>query len=219
MYEIRMSAGNNLKAWYEGLVGGSDSAAMYVVVYRDKCMINFALQHCTSYLLNLICRCVCVCVGWKKVKQDFEELYKAQVWPVTLLCFDQISESFISLGSNSVRTDASLLFCFVVCDLTVCKDVWNMKKNPAGGLDTKWHIMASVLSWERRRLKTKSWEVSPVCSGVKALKKTLFVSVSLLKPPLCKLWTLNPLELYKNLWPCLLLKVSFLHRSVGSTLT
>lgn len=26
-YEIRTSAGNNLKTWYEGLVGGSDSAA------------------------------------------------------------------------------------------------------------------------------------------------------------------------------------------------
>lgn len=117
MYEIRMSAGNNLKAWYEGLVGGSDSAAMYVVVYRDKCMINFALQHCTSYLLNLICRCVCVCVGWKKVKQDFEELYKAQVWPVTLLCFGLRSDNrfihFPGIKQRPHRCISVVLFCCV----------------------------------------------------------------------------------------------------------
>lgn len=154
MYEIRMSAGNNLKAWYEGLVGGSDSAAMYVVVYRDKCMINFALQHCTSYLLNLICRCVCVCVGWKKVKQDFEELYKAQVWPVTLLCFGLRSDirfiHFPGIKQRLMHLCCSVLLCATSQFAKTC-EIWRRIQQEVWiQSDTSWRAcwVESAVVWK-----------------------------------------------------------------------
>lgn len=60
---------------------------------------------------------VCVCVGWKKVKQDFvEELYKAQVWPVTLLCFSLQSDMrFIHFPGIKQRPHRCICYSVLLC--------------------------------------------------------------------------------------------------------
>lgn len=60
------------------------------VVHCDKCMVNIALQHCKSYLLNLICRCVFVFI-WNGKKNKKKKKQKGGM----RLCWSTSQQAYL----------------------------------------------------------------------------------------------------------------------------